>query len=383
VWSRVEFWSGQATRICTDGFHVIVEDSEESLEYLSPSMAFTQEQIKNALKSVKYPGFSRDIVSFGLVKEIVSTGAETRVQLVLTTNDPAVPRAIKADAENVLRGLGLPEPKVLIDIHAPPGGVGSSGVGATRIPGIKHIIAIASGKGGVGKSTVAANLAVALQNAGARVGICDCDIYGPSISLMFGSREQPMATEENRILPIEQYGLKLMSMGFLLDDSSPAILRGPMVTRYTQQFLRQVEWGELDVLVLDLPPGTGDIQLTIVQTVALAGAIVVTTPQEVALIDARKAATMFEKVNVPVIGLIENMSYFVSPSDQRRYEIFGSGGGEREAKRLRVPLLGQIPIDIATREAGDRGMPIAAEDPNSVVGAEFNRIARELLAKLN
>jgi ATP-binding protein involved in chromosome partitioning len=346
-------------------------------------MAVTQEQIKNALKSVKYPGFSRDIVSFGLVKEVVSTGAETRVQLVLTTNDPAVPRAIKADAENVLRGLGVPEPKVLIDIHAPPGGVGSSGVGAARIPGIKHIIAIASGKGGVGKSTVAANLAVALQNAGARVGICDCDIYGPSISLMFGSREQPMATEENRILPIEQYGLKLMSMGFLLDDSSPAILRGPMVTRYTQQFLRQVEWGELDVLVLDLPPGTGDIQLTIVQTVALAGAIVVTTPQEVALIDARKAATMFEKVNVPVIGLIENMSYFVSPSDQRRYEIFGSGGGEREAKRLRVPLLGQIPIDIATREAGDRGMPIAAEDPNSVVGAEFNRIARELLAKLN
>ena len=383
MWSRVEFCSGQATRICTDGFHVIVEDSEQSLEYLSPSMVFTQEQIKNALKSVKYPGFSRDIVSFGLVKEIVLTDAETRVQLVLTTNDPAVPRAIKADAENVLRGLGLPEPKVLIDIHAPPAGVGSSGVGAARIPGIKHIIAIASGKGGVGKSTVAANLAVALQNAGARVGLCDCDIYGPSISLMFGSREQPMATEENRILPIEQYGLKLMSMGFLLDDSSPAILRGPMVTRYTQQFLRQVEWGELDVLVLDLPPGTGDIQLTIVQTVALAGAIVVTTPQEVALIDARKAATMFEKVNVPVIGLIENMSYFVSPSDQRRYEIFGSGGGEREAKRLRVPLLGQIPIDIATREAGDRGMPIAAEDPNSVVGAEFNRIARELLAKLN
>jgi ATP-binding protein involved in chromosome partitioning len=346
-------------------------------------MAFTQEQIKNALRSVKYPGFSRDIVSFGLIKEIVLTGAQVRIQMVLTTNDPAVPRTIKAEAENVLRGLGVPEPKILIDIHAPPAGAGSSGVGATRIPGVKHIVAIASGKGGVGKSTVAANLAVALQNAGARVGVCDCDIYGPSISLMFGSREQPMATEENRILPIEQYGLKLMSMGFLLDDSSPAILRGPMVTRYTQQFLRQVEWGELDLLVLDLPPGTGDIQLTIVQTVALAGAIVVTTPQEVALIDARKAATMFEKVNVPVLGLIENMSYFISPSDQQRYDIFGSGGGEREAKRLRVPLLGQIPIDIATREAGDRGMPIAAEDPDSVVGAEFSRIAHELLTKLN
>ncbi|PYL48943.1 MAG: chromosome partitioning protein, partial [Verrucomicrobia bacterium] len=230
-------------------------------------MAFTQEQIRNALKSVKYPGFSRDIVSFGLIKEIVSTDAETRVQMVLTTNDAAVPRAIKAEAEDILRKLGLPNPKVLIDIHAPPAGVGSSGVGATTIPGVKHIVAIASGKGGVGKSTVAANLAVALHNAGTRVGVCDCDIYGPSISLMFGSREQPMATEENRILPIEQYGLKLMSMGFLLDDSSPAILRGPMVTRYTQQFLRQVEWGELDVLVLDLPPGTGDIQLTIVQTV--------------------------------------------------------------------------------------------------------------------
>ena len=173
-------------------------------------MAFTQEQIRNALKSVKYPGFSRDIVSFGLIKEIVSTDAETRVQMVLTTNDAAVPRAIKAEAEDILRKLGLPNPKVLIDIHAPPAGVGSSGVGATRIPGVKHIVAIASGKGGVGKSTVAANLAVALHNAGTRVGVCDCDIYGPSISLMFGSREQPMATEENRILPIEQYGLKLM-----------------------------------------------------------------------------------------------------------------------------------------------------------------------------
>ena len=186
-------------------------------------MSFTQEQISNALKSVKYPGFSRDIVSFGLIKEIVSTDAETRVQMVLTTNDAAVPRAIKAEAEDVLRKLGVPNPKVLIDIHAPPAGVGSSGVGATSIPGVKHIIAIASGKGGVGKSTVAANLAMGLHNVGARVGVCDCDIYGPSISLMFGSREQPMATEENRILPIEQYGLKLMSMGFLLDDSSPAI----------------------------------------------------------------------------------------------------------------------------------------------------------------
>src|SRR3954467_9695118 len=342
-------------------------------------MPVTEEQIAEALKQVKYPGFSRDIVSFGLVKGIRIDGGAVTVQMALATNEPAIPQAIKTQSEEVLQQLPEVESaKVLIDIHAPPAGAGAAGVGATRIEGIKHIIAIASGKGGVGKSTVAANLAVALEKTGSSVGLCDCDIYGPSISLMFGSRDRPMATEDNRILPVEQYNLKLMSMGFLLDDTSPAILRGPMVTRYTQQFLRQVEWGELDYLVLDLPPGTGDIQLTIVQTVALGGAVIVTTPQEVALIDARKAATMFEKVNVPVLGLIENMSYFLSPSDGKRYDIFGSGGGEREAKRLRVPLLGQIPIDIATRESGDRGMPIVGEDRKSGVTAEFERIARQL-----
>ncbi len=341
-------------------------------------MAVTEAQIKEALQAVKYPGFSRDIVSFGLVKGITIDGSAVSVQLALATNEPAIPRTIKAESETALRNVsGISQVKVLIDIHAPPAGAGAAGVGATRIEGIKHVIAIASGKGGVGKSTVAANLAVALDQTDARVGLCDCDIYGPSISLMFGVRERPTATEENKIIPIEQYNLKLMSMGFLLDDTSPAILRGPMVTRYTQQFLRQVEWGELDYLILDLPPGTGDIQLTIVQTVALAGAIIVTTPQEVALIDARKAAVMFEKVNVPVLGVIENMSYFIS-GDGKRHEIFGVGGGEREAKRLRVPLLGQIPIDIATREAGDRGMPITAEAGHSPVAAEFMRIAKEL-----
>ena len=346
-------------------------------------MSISEDQIKEALRTVKYPGFSRDIVSFGLVRGIDTRDGEVVVQLALATNDPAIPQTIKNEAENALRQLeGVHEAKVRIDIHAPPVGSGSASVGATRIAGIRHIVAIASGKGGVGKSTVAANLAVALQQTSAAVGLCDCDIYGPSISLMFGSRERPMATEENRIIPVEQYGLRLMSMGFLLDDTSPAILRGPMVTRYTQQFLRQVEWGELDYLVLDLPPGTGDIQLTIVQTVALSGVIIVTTPQEVALIDARKASTMFEKVNVPVLGLIENMSYFVAPNDGQRYDIFGSGGGEREAKRLRVPLLGQIPIDIATREAGDRGMPVTAEDRESPVSVEFRRIAGRLRDEL-
>src|SRR5450432_318662 len=342
-------------------------------------MSLSEDQIKEALKAVKYPGFSRDIVSFGLVKGIDLRDGDVTVQLALATNDPAIPQTIKNEAETSLGKLpGVRSARVRIDIQAPPAGSGGAGVGATKISGIKHVVAIASGKGGVGKSTVAANLAVALEHSKAAVGLCDCDIYGPSIALMFGSRERPLATEENRILPIEQYGLKLMSMGFLLDDASPAVLRGPMVTRYTQQFLRQVEWGELDYLVLDLPPGTGDIQLTIVQTVALSGAIIVTTPQEVALIDARKASTMFEKVNVPVLGLIENMSYFISPSDGKRYDIFGAGGGEREAKRIRVPLLGQVPIDIATREAGDRGMPVTAEAKGSAVSAEFMKIARQL-----
>jgi ATP-binding protein involved in chromosome partitioning len=341
----------------------------------------TESAVQEALKSVRYPGFSRDIVSFGLIKGVRIAEGEVTVQLSLTTNDPRVPQQIKEESEAAI--LALPhvsKATVLIDIKAPvqtPAGSGQPQ--ATQIDGVKHVIAVASGKGGVGKSTVAANLAISLRTRGAAVGLCDCDMYGPSMGLMFGSNERPSANEETQqIQPIERHGIKLMSMGFLLEDGAPAILRGPMVTKYTQQFLRQVEWGTLDYLVLDLPPGTGDIQLTIVQTVALAGAVIVTTPQEVALIDARKAAAMFAKVNVPVLGLIENMSYFLSPSDGVRYDIFGRGGGEREAQRLGVPLLGQVPIDIPTREWGDRGTPVAAADPTGAVGQEFARIAGKL-----
>jgi ATP-binding protein involved in chromosome partitioning len=248
----------------------------------------------------------------------------------------------------------------------------------TKIPGVRHVIAVASGKGGVGKSTVAANLALALrgEKGEVQVGLCDCDIYGPSIGLMFGTHERPALTEDDRIEPIHRHGLKLMSMGFLLEDASPAILRGPMVTRYTQQFLRSVAWGHLDFLVLDLPPGTGDIQLTIVQTVALAGAVIVTTPQEVALIDARKAATMFSKVNVPVLGLVENMSYFLCPKDGNRYNIFGEGGGDRESRRLGVPLLAQIPLEIGLRESGDKGMPAVVAEPDGTMARIFRDIAK-------
>jgi ATP-binding protein involved in chromosome partitioning len=343
----------------------------------------TEDQIRQSLSAVKYPGFTRDIVSFGLIKNIKIEGNDVMVQMALTTADARVPQQIKSESEHALAAVpGIGKVTVRVDIHAPAGTPGQAGTQAalsqTQIEGVKHVIAVASGKGGVGKSTVAANLAVALKETGAAVGLCDCDLYGPSVALMFGTSERPYASEDNRILPIEKYGLRLMSMGFLLDDASPAILRGPMVTKYTQQFLRQVDWGDLDYLVLDLPPGTGDIQLTIVQTITLSGAIVVTTPQEVALIDARKASSMFHKVNVPVLGLVENMSYFQCPSDDQRYDIFGSGGGQREADRLKVPLLGQIPIDIPTREAGDRGCPVVLAEPKSAVSQAFREVAERV-----
>jgi ATP-binding protein involved in chromosome partitioning len=339
---------------------------------------FDEQTLRDALHGVKYPGFSRDIVSFGLVKEIRIDGRNVTVQLVLTTAEPAIARQIRDEAQAVLSQMsGVGRVEIKVDVQAPAQAAGMPG--PAKLEGVKHVIAVASGKGGVGKSTVAANLAVALGARGSRVGLCDCDLYGPSIALMFGSNERPMADEEDRILPIEREGLKLMSMGFLLEDGSPAVLRGPMVTRYTQQFLRQVAWAPLDYLILDLPPGTGDIQLTIVQTIALSGAIVVTTPQEVALIDARKAVAMFKKTNVPVLGIVENMSYFACPSDGRRYDIFGSGGGEREAARLRIPLLGKVPIEIAVRESGDLGRPITASDPNGIVATVFKKIAGEIL----
>jgi ATP-binding protein involved in chromosome partitioning len=335
------------------------------------------------LKAVKFPGYSRDIVSFGLVKSVKVTGADVLVRLSVATANPSIPETLKRDSERALKELrGVESAKVIIDISAPPETPGAQTT-TTKIAGVNHVIAVASGKGGVGKSTVAANLAAALHLLGEPTGLCDCDIYGPSISLMFGaSHEQPMATKDNIIIPIDRYGIRLISMGSLLDDTSPAILRGPMVTRATQQFLRQVDWSGLEYLVLDLPPGTGDIQLTVVQTVSLAGAVIVTTPQEVALIDARKASAMFAKVNVPVLGIVENMSFFTSPGDRKRYEIFGSGGGRREAKRLGVPLLAEIPLDIETREAGDRGMPIVLENPNSPVTQVFIEIADQLQKQL-
>jgi ATP-binding protein involved in chromosome partitioning len=340
----------------------------------------TPDFIREALRQVRYPGFSRDIVSFGLIKDIVCEPGLTTVRIEIQTKDAKVPEQIFHDCHAVLDPLpDVGTVKVEIEIKDTPsaGGLGGT-VGKSTIPGVKRIIAVASGKGGVGKSTVAANLAVALAATGAKTGLRDCDLYGPSVAQMFGTNERPMANEHDEIIPLQAHGVKLMSMGFLLEDRSPVIVRGPMATRYTQQFLRQVAWEDLDYLILDLPPGTGDIQLTIVQTVSVDGVIIVTTPQEVALIDARKAVSMFAKVNVPVLGLIENMAWFECDAG-RKYHIFGEGGGVREAEALGVPLLGRIPIDIATRERGDSGEPVALLGPeNNKVSAAFHDVAARM-----
>ncbi|MCB1234448.1 MAG: Mrp/NBP35 family ATP-binding protein [Verrucomicrobiae bacterium] len=350
----------------------------------------SEDLIREKLKEVKYPGFSRDIVSFGLIKNVWIEGGQITVKIALATRDPQIPdqilRDVRAALEPVTGADGL---NIDFDISEPAQQAQSGGdapggaLPTSEIPGVRQVIAVASGKGGVGKSTVATNLAVALAQTGAKVGLCDCDLYGPSMGLMFGIRENLMANTRSQILPAESFGVKVVSMGLMLGSAdAPAIVRGPLATRYIQQFLRQCDWGELDYLVLDLPPGTGDIQLTIVQTVALAGAVIVTTPQEVALIDARKAVSMFEKVNVPILGIVENMSWFECAHGER-YAIFGEGGGKKEAERLGVPLLGQIPIDIPTRDRSDRGEPVALLDPaESAVSAAFHSIAASTAAAI-
>lgn len=346
----------------------------------------SEENVQNALKSVKYPGYSRDIVSFGLVREVEINGDRLRVRLQLSTASADVSQKLQAECEQVLRKLpGIAAVAVEITVPetaAPAAKPGDPWSGQHPMAGIRRIVAVASGKGGVGKSTVAVNLACALAYMGRRVGLLDCDIYGPSIPLMMGVNHRPTVSDSEKLNPLESHGVKLMSIGFLLDGDTPVIWRGPMIVKTIQQFLGAVEWGNLDYLLVDLPPGTGDAQLTLCQTVPLDGGVIVTTPQEASLGVVRKGMSMFSKVNVPILGIIENMSYFTAPNGQR-IEIFGHGGGSREADRQKVDFLGEIPIFTEIREGGDAGLPVAVSQPDKPPGKAFRLIAEALRRKFN
>lgn len=337
----------------------------------------TEDQVRNALKAIKYPGYSRDIVSFGLVKQVSVAEKAVGVTLALTSANPEAARQLKTEAEQVLKALPGIE-RVYVEVNQPPGAPGAAAAGPwgqqAKVPGIARIVAVASGKGGVGKSTVAANLACGLNHLGRKVGLLDCDIYGPSIPLMMGVHDRPTISAEDKMVPPSGHGIKIMSMGLLLEGDQPVIWRGPMIVKTIQQFFSAVAWGELDYLLVDLPPGTGDAQLTLCQTVPLDGGVVVTTPQEASLGVVRKGIAMFQKVNVPILGLVENMSYFTTPSGER-VEIFGHGGGHDEAQRQNVPFLGEVPLFTEIREAGDCGVPVVVSSPGTAAAQAFIGIA--------
>ncbi|HXC35000.1 MAG TPA: Mrp/NBP35 family ATP-binding protein [Candidatus Acidoferrales bacterium] len=340
----------------------------------------TQEAILDALKTVKYPGYSRDIVSFGLVKDISAAHGEVGVLIQLSSANAGIAEQIKSETERALKELsGVNRVSVEVRLPGPgqPSGVPNPFANQARVPGISQIIAIASGKGGVGKSTCAVNLACALQHGGSRTGLLDCDIYGPSIPLMMGVHEKPTVSPAEKLVPPVAHGVKVMSIGLLLTDDQPLIWRGPMITKTIQQFLHSVEWGELDFLLVDLPPGTGDAQLSLCQAVPLHGGVIVTTPQEASLGVVRKGVAMFQKVNVPILGIVENMSYFTTPNGER-VEIFGHGGGKQEAGRQHVPFLAEVPIFTEIREGGDSGMPIVVSAPNHPAAKPFVGIAEAL-----
>ena len=362
-----------------------------------------KQEILNLLKGINYPGFSRDIVSFGMIENVEIDGKNVSIVLKITTDKDEKKQTVVDAVKNILQETNAFE-NINVTLtnqgHTPPPTQQQKApAGPTPLEGIKHIVAIASGKGGVGKSTVAANIAVALTQKGHKVGLLDLDIYGPSLPIILGFNESPKLTQEKKLIPLDRYGMKVMSFGFISGNETPTIWRGPLVGRMTEQFFKDVLWGELDYLILDLPPGTGDVQLTLTQKLRLSGAVIVTTPQDIALSDVRKGADMFRKVQTPVLGVIENMSGLVikghiSGSNDAKMDIAGigdvnvdengdfefqidifkKGGGVVESDRLGVPLLGEIPINKEIMDATDNGKPLVLSNPDSPVAQVFVQI---------
>ncbi|MCU0490042.1 MAG: Mrp/NBP35 family ATP-binding protein [Chloroflexaceae bacterium] len=345
----------------------------------------TEQQVLAALSKVQEPELGGDLVSRKMIKDVKVHGGAIAFTVELTTPACPLKDQIRDEATAAVREIpGVTDVTVEFTANVRPrGGIPEQ----APIPGVANVIAVAAGKGGVGKSTVAANLAVALKQEGARVGLLDADVFGPSMPLMFGAKGQPSAYQDEKgqamMVPLEAHGIKLISIGFLVDESQPVIWRGPMVTQLLRQFLYNVDWAPLDYLVIDMPPGTGDVALTLAQSLPLTGSLIVTTPQQVATIDVVKAMEMFKKVNVPLIGIVENMAYFIAPDTGNRYDIFGSGGAERLSRQLEIPLLGQIPLGMSVREGGDEGQPAVISDAPDAYANVFRAVARNLAARIS
>ncbi len=344
-------------------------------------MQVDQSSVLDALKVVRDPDLNRDIVTLGFIKDLKIDGGRVTFTIELTT--PACP--VKDQMRNQaraavmqLRGVSAVDVTMSARVRE---AVGSDGP-RQSIPGVKNVIAVGAGKGGVGKTTVAVNLAIALAKCGGKVGIIDADIYGPNVPIMLGLKTQ-LTTDGQKIVPAEKYGLQVISMGFLTQDDAPIIWRGPMLHGALQQFFREVAWRNLDYLVVDLPPGTGDVSLTLSQTVPVAGALVVTTPQQVSLADSRRAVAMYRKLNIPPLGIIENMSHFVCRNCHEEADIFGSGGGEQMAAELKLPFIGRIPIYQPIREGGDSGVPLMISEPESPSGRAFMAAAERVAAQVS
>ncbi|WP_431628116.1 Mrp/NBP35 family ATP-binding protein [Alkalinema pantanalense] len=349
-------------------------------------MTLSVESVLEVLKPVQDPELRKSLVELNMIRNVQVAGGQVCFTLVLTTPSCPLRQFIVEDCEKAVRTLpGVETVEVEVTAETPKQ---KSAPGRSDVPGVKNILAVSSGKGGVGKSTVAVNLAVALAQAGSKVGLIDADIYGPNAPTMLGLADAKVMVRQGEtgevIEPAFNHGVKLVSMGFLIDPDQPVIWRGPMIDSMVRNFLYQVDWGELDYLIVDMPPGTGDAQLTMAQRVPMAGVVIVTTPQTVSLIDARRGLKMFQQLGVPVLGLVENMSYFVPPDlPDRQYDIFGSDGGKKAAKELDVPLLGCVPIEIPLREGGDRGLPIVLAEPTSASAKALREIAQTVAAKVS